>query len=347
MIDPLLGVPLAKYYKPFFVEYVFTVVQKKVNHTIEKILAECPKCSMPSNLVPMALTLTKDPFNHKDWQFEIKWDGFRMLSYCSGSQVDLSSKTNNSFNKRFPSIKNELEHMKLNAILDGEVVMLNDDGSPNFSNIISARETGLLVYYVFDILWCNGRNTLDVPLYQRREVLKSMLGNSEIVRFSDHIEEKGIDLFNLVQEHRVEGIVGKHRQSTYSPGYRTNQWLKIKTGYEVKAVIVGYLLDKDKNAAGFSSLIIGREIDNEYKYIGLVEAGVGIQTLKKVFEAKKTKRPMFSQVPKVNSKSPLRSPIKNPEIVWLKPGLKCQVKYLELDRFGLMRHASFKGLINA
>jgi bifunctional non-homologous end joining protein LigD len=321
-------------------------VAKKVNHRIEKILANCPKCSMPGNLVPMGLTLAKDPFDHKDWQFEIKWDGFRVLSYCSGNDVILSSKTNNSFNKRFPSIKNELERMNINAILDGEIVMLNEDGSPNFSNIISPGRTRLLVYYVFDILWYNGRNILDVPLYQRRQVLKSMLGNSEIVRFSDHIDEKGVDLFNLIQEHRVEGIVGKHKQSVYSPGYRTNQWLKIKTGYEVNAIIAGYMLDKDRNDTGFSSLIIGREIDSEYKYIGLVEAGVGIQTLKKVLEAKKTKKPIFAQEPKVNSKSPFRSPIKNPEIVWLRPGLKCQVKYLELDRFGLMRHASLKGLIN-
>jgi bifunctional non-homologous end joining protein LigD len=299
---------------------------------------------MPRNIAPMALSLSSEPFNDRDWQFEIKWDGFRMLAYCSGDQVTLSSKTNNSFNKRFPSIKMELERLQLNAILDGEVVKLNEDGSPNFSNIISAREPGLLVYYVFDILWCNDRNILHLPLYQRRKVLKSIMQKSETVRFSDHVDEKGIDLFHLVEDYRVEGIVAKHKQSTYSPGYRTNQWLKIKTGQEVKAIVAGYLLDKDKNDSGFSSLIIARKIDNEYKYIGLVENGVGEQTLKKVFQAKTTNRPIFSQLPNVNKKSPLRNPIKNPQVIWLKPELKCEVRYLELDRFGVMRHASFKGL---
>jgi bifunctional non-homologous end joining protein LigD len=293
----------------------------------------------------MAMTLSNQAFNHKDWQFEIKWDGFRMLAYCSYDQVSLCSKNNNSFNKRFSSIKAELEGMKLNAVLDGEVVKLNEDGSPNFSNIISPHEKGLVVYYVFDILWSNDRNVLDLPLHQRRQLLKSILPKSETIRFSDHVDERGIDLFNLVQEHRVEGVVAKHRDSTYTPGYRTNQWLKIKTGHHIEAVIAGYLLDKDKEGSGFSSLIIGRKIEKQYQYIGLVEAGVGIQTQKKVLEAKKTRTPVFATVPKVNRKTPFRSPIRNAEIVWIKPELKCEIKYLELDQYGLMRHACFKGLI--
>jgi len=292
----------------------------------------------------MAFSLVNQPFNDKDWQYEIKWDGFRTVAYCFGDQVDLFSKNHKSFNKKFSAIKHELERMKLNAVLDGEVVMLDQDGSPNFSNIISAERTGLLVFYVFDLLWYKGRNVLELPLYQRRNILKSIIAKSETVRFSDHVNEKGIELFDMVQEHRVEGIVAKHKQSIYSPGYRTNQWLKIKTGQQVKAVIAGYLLDKDKNA--FSSLIIGRKIDDSYKYIGLVAAGVGQQTLKKVLESKTTNKPIFSPVPNVNRSSPFRNPIKNPQIVWLKPELKCEVQYLELDRFGIMRHPTFKRLVD-
>ena len=299
---------------------------------------------MPVNIVPMGLTVASEPFNHGDWQFEIKWDGFRMVAYCSGDHVHLASKTNKSFDKRFASIKVELERMKLNAVLDGEVVILNADGSPNFNNIISTTETGIVVYYVFDVLWYNGRNILDLRLYQRRNILKSIIGNSETVRFSDHVDEKGIELFELVQEHRVEGIIAKHKESTYTPGYRTNQWLKIKIGQEIRAVVAGYLLDGDKGTV--SSLIIGRKIDDDYKYIGLVEAGVGMQTIKKVFEAKTTTKSIFSPVPNVNKKSPVRPSLKNPQIVWLKPELKCEVKYLELDRFGVMRHATFKGFVD-
>src|SRR5215831_2260649 len=297
---------------------------------------------MPGNIAPMALTLNQQPFNDKEWQFEIKWDGFRMLAYCSGDKVNLSSRRNNNFNKKFSSIKAELERMKLNAVLDGEIVKLDADGSPNFSNYITPNQKGQIVFYVFDLLWYEGRNVLDLPLVQRRKILKSLLGKSEIVRFSDHVDEKGIELFELVEKHRVEGIVAKHKQSVYSPGYRTNQWLKIKIGKQVEAFVAGYLFDKDKH--GISSLIIGRKIDNKYKYIGLVETGVGNLTLKKVYEATTTKRSIFSAVPIVNVKTPFRTPIKNFEIVWLYP-LKCEVKYLELDRFGIMKHPSFKGLL--
>jgi len=184
---------------------------------------------------------------------------------------------------------------------------------------------------------------LDVPLFQRRNLLKATLGKSDIVRFSDHVDEKGIELFDLIEKHNVEGVVAKHRQSVYSPGYRSNQWLKIITGKQVAAVVAGYLMDNDRGV--LSSLIIGRKIDNKYKYIGLVEAGVGLQTLKKVFEATTSKNSIFSPVPIVNVKTPFRAPIKNSAIVWLKPELKCEVKYLELDRFGMMRHASFKRLL--
>ncbi len=297
---------------------------------------------MPGNIAPMALTLSQEPFNDPEWQFEIKWDGFRMVAYCSGERVNLSSGRNNNFNKRFSSIKTELQRLKLNAVLDGEVVKLDEHGSPNFSNIITPNQKGHTVFYVFDLLWYEGRNILDLPLFQRRRVLKSVLGKSDIVRFSDHVDEKGIELFELVEKHRVEGIVAKHKQSVYSPGYRTNQWLKIKIGKQVEAFVAGYLFDKDKQ--GISSLIIGRKIENEYKYIGLVEVGVGNLTMKKVFDAKTSKKSIFSTVPIVNIKSPFRTPIKNAEVIWLKPELKCEVKYLELDRFGVMRHPSFKGL---
>jgi len=317
-------------------------VKPKVSPTLNKALGNCPKCAMPGNIAPMAPTLIQEPFNDKEWHFEIKWDGFRMLAYCSGEKVNLSSRRNNNFNKRFSSIKTELERMKLNAVLDGEVVKLDDSGSPNFSNIITPNRKGHTVFYVFDLLWYEGRNVLDLSLVQRRKILKSILGKSELVRFSDHVEEKGIELFELVEKHRVEGIVAKHKQSVYSPGYRTNQWLKIKIGKEVEAVVAGYLFDMDKH--GISSLIIGRKIDNKYKYIGLVEVGVGNLTMKKVFEATTTTRSIFSPVPIVNVKTPFRTPVKNGQIVWLNP-LKCQVKYLELDRFGVMRHASFKGLL--
>ena len=131
--------------------------------------------------------------------------------------VNLKSKNNHSFNRKFPVIKTELEGLGLNAVLDGELVVLNEKGSADFNKIMSAINTGTLVYYVFDIIWYDGYNLMNAPLTDRRKVLKSILPTSNIIRFSDHVDRRGKDLFKLAQQHRIEGIVGKNKQSVYTP----------------------------------------------------------------------------------------------------------------------------------
>jgi bifunctional non-homologous end joining protein LigD len=146
---------------------------------------------MPKDLEPMSPTLIPEPFNHADWQFEIKWDGFRMLAYCEDKIVNLRSKNNHSFNRRFPAVKTELERLGITAVLDGELVVLNERGVADFNKIMSAINVGTLAYYVFDILWYDGNNLMNTSLVNRRKILKSILPTSNIVRFSDHIDLRG------------------------------------------------------------------------------------------------------------------------------------------------------------
>ena len=267
-----------------------------------------------------------------------------MLAYCEDKIVNLKSKNNHSFNRKFPVIKTELEGLGLNAVLDGELVVLNEKGSADFNKIMSAINTGTLVYYVFDIIWYDGYNLMNAPLTDRRKVLKSILPTSNIIRFSDHVDRRGKDLFKLAQQHRIEGIVGKNKQSVYTPGRKTKAWLKIKTGNMIQGVIAGFIIDEDKQGNGFSSLIIAQQKDKGYKYVGQVGTGVPRPAIDKILKSKPAKS-VFSPLPKVNRKTPFNKPIKNPKIVWIEPKLKCQVKYLELDHFGVMRHPSFKGLL--
>jgi len=300
---------------------------------------------MPKDIVPMAMALAEQPFSHKDWLYELKWDGYRTMAYCSGQKVDLKSKKNNNFNKRFSEIRKGLQKLNLNAVIDGEIVCLNADGKANFNELISGTQNGILVFYVFDILWFNGYNLQASPLIERRKILKSILPKSDLIRFSDHIMEKGVELFELAKTHRIEGIVAKHKDSTYQPGLRTKDWIKVKTATIVPAVVAGYIIDKDTHL--FSSLIIGKKVQQKYKYIGLVQAGVGPKTIEKIVtKGKKINKSIFNKTPKVNRKGIFREPIKNPEIVWLKPQFNCEVKFLELDFAGEMRHASFKGLLD-
>jgi bifunctional non-homologous end joining protein LigD len=141
-------------------------------------------------ITPMAMTLVKKAFTHEDWHFEIKWDGFRTISFVNCGAVHLKSRNNKSLNTRFAAIKHELEQLNLHAVFDGEVVVLKEDGSADFSKLMSAVNDGL-VYYVFDLLCYDGVNLMDRPLINRRELLEHILPPNSVIRFSDHIETEG------------------------------------------------------------------------------------------------------------------------------------------------------------
>jgi bifunctional non-homologous end joining protein LigD len=303
------------------------------------------KSCIPTGVIPMSFKLVPEAFNHKDWQFEIKWDGFRALAYLDKGKVRLRSRNNMSLDRRFSPVKVALESFGLNAVLDGEIVLLNEKGCADFSGLMNGRK-GCLVYYVFDLPWYNGYNLMDVPLYKRREILKSVLPKSDVIRFSEHVDEDGVELFSQVKSLQLEGIVAKNKYSLYYPGERTNKWLKIKTEVVRETVIAGILLDRDKRGSGFNSLIVGVEEGDEYRYLGLVDTGISRAVLNEILSsARATTSCIFSPVPPVNARVPFREPIKNAEVIWLEPGIRCMVKYLELDEYGLMRHARFGGIV--
>jgi bifunctional non-homologous end joining protein LigD len=303
------------------------------------------KSCIPAGLIPMSFNLKPEAFNHRDWQFEIKWDGFRALAYLDKGKVRLRSRNNMSLDRRFYPVKEALESFPLNAVLDGEIVLLNEKGCADFGGLMSGRQ-GCLVYYVFDIPWYNGYNLMRVPLYKRREILKAVVPTSNIIRFSEHVDEDGFELFSQVKSLRLEGIVAKDKNSLYYPGERTNKWLKIKTEVVRETVIAGILLDRDKRGSGFNSLIIGVEEGDGYRYLGLVDVGITRATLNQILaSARATECCIFSPVPQVNAPVPFREPIKNAEVIWFEPGIRCMVKYLELDEYGLMRHARFGGMV--
>jgi bifunctional non-homologous end joining protein LigD len=303
------------------------------------------KSSIPAGIIPMSFKLTPEAFNHKDWQFEIKWDGFRALAYLDNGKVRLRSRNNMSLDRRFFPVKEALESFCLNAVLDGEIVLLNEKGCADFSGLMSGRKD-CLVYYVFDMPWYNGYNLMGVPLYKRREILKEVLPKSSVIRFSEHADEDGVELFSQVKSLQLEGIVAKNKYSLYYPGERTNKWLKIKTEVVRETVIAGILLDRDKRGSGFNSLIVGAKEGDSYRYLGLVDTGITRTTLNEILASvRATTNCIFSPVPPVNARVPFWEPIKNVEVIWLEPTIRSMVKYLELDEYGLMRHARFGGIV--
>ncbi len=295
------------------------------------------KSSIPHDIRPMLASQVAEPFNDEDWQFELKIDGYRALAYIENNKADLRSRNGNSFNTKFSEVRDCLLNWNINAVVDGEIAVLNEDGIPNFSSIQKwdKSKSGKLVYYVFDLLWVEGWNIMDEPLYKRREILKQIIPDDGTIRFSDHIDETGIDFFDLTKQNNLEGIIAKRKDAVYIPDSRSGSWLKIKADHRHEAIICGFTKKKETDRQ-FSSLVLGVYEKGEIKFIG--QAGTGFsQALQKELLKKMN--------PHITKKSPFApSPKLSDPVQWLKPFLVCEVKYTEITADGLMRHASFQGL---
>lgn len=285
----------------------------------------------------MLATLVDAPFNDEDWQFELKLDGYRSLAYIKNGRADIRSRNNNPFNKKFEPVHEALTQWKINAVVDGEIVVLNEEGIPDFNGIQQWDKTkqGQLVYYVFDLLWLDGLDITQEPLHIRQEVLRQLIPDNGIIRFSDHIDAVGKDFFEIAKQNNLEGIIAKKKNAPYTPDSRSKTWLKIKADQRHEAIICGYTKKKDTDRL-FSSLVLGIYDKGKLKYIG--QAGTGYSASSQQDLLKKMKPYSTRNCPFENEPALLDSP------VWLKPFLVCEVKYTELTKEGVMRHASFQGL---
>ena len=202
--------------------------------------AAAPKAPMPKDLAPMLATLVDQPFDDAGWSYEIKWDGYRALAYCKKDDVELRSRNDKSFDKYYP-VLNALKEWKINALVDGELVVLNDKGESNFNKLQNWRSEadGSLIYYLFDLLWLDGRDLTGLPLSERRNLLQSIVPAEGIIRYSDSFETSGTKFFASAQKLGLEGIMAKRTDSLYVPGARTREWLKIKTVSRQEVVIGG------------------------------------------------------------------------------------------------------------
>lgn len=304
---------------------------------IKRKFTNASPSKMPADLKPMLATLVDEPFTDKDWQFELKLDGYRTLAYIKSGKADLRSRNNNSFNKKFEAIQEALDQWNINAVIDGEIVVLDEKGVPDFNGIQQwdKKKEGRLVFYVFDLLWLEGLNIMDEPLFVRREALKQLLPDGGVIRFSDHIDEAGKDFFELAKQNNLEGIIAKKKNAPYLPTTRTRTWLKIKAEQRHEAIICGYTRKKDSDRL-FSSLLLGIYEKGNLIYLG--QAGTG-------YSAAMQQELMRKMKPHITQSCPFKKePPLSEKIMWLKPFLVCEVKYTELTKEGVMRHASFQGI---
>ncbi|MEO8819653.1 MAG: DNA ligase D [Ginsengibacter sp.] len=314
---------------------------------IERLLSG-KKSKFPQKLSPMLATLVDKPFDKPGWIYEVKWDGYRAIAFIKNGKAKLSSRNSKSFDEKFYPIYDELKTFRIDAVLDGEIVSVNKNGLADFSSLQGWRSEadGALVYYVFDILWYDGKDLMELPLNQRREILKSVLPHSETIKLSENFETNGMEFFKLAQEMSLEGIMAKKAESLYFPGKRSKDWLKIKTQQRQEVVIGGFTKNENSSKL-FSSLLVGVFKNKKLTFTGKIGTGFTAKLQKELmekFEPLVTSDCPFKNKPDVNQPSRFRP---NPPIAkatWIKPELIAEVSFREMTRDGVMRHPSFEGL---
>ncbi|WP_069658365.1 DNA ligase D [Arcticibacter eurypsychrophilus] len=308
-----------------------------------------PKSKIPEGVKPMLATLVDEPFDDEDWQFEVKWDGYRALASVNNGEVELYSRNNKSFNDKFYSIYHLLKKLKINALLDGEILVLDEKGISNFSDLQNWRSEadGELVYYVFDLLWYDGKNLMDLPLHQRQTLLKEVLTLDDAhLRISKVFKSSGIDFFKAAERIGLEGIIAKKSSSTYSPDLRSKEWLKVKVHKRQEVIIAGYTRNKDTSKQ-FSSLLLGVYDNGELHYVGKVGTGFSDKLQKEMiaqFKPLIIDESPFNAIPDVNKPSRFRPNPPKALATWLKPKLVCEVAFTEVTEDGVFRHPSFQGM---
>lgn len=288
-------------------------------------------------IAPMLASVADKPFDDKNWLFELKWDGYRAIAELDKKKIKLYSRNGLSFTERYPAVADELSSFGLRAVLDGEVMVFNEEGRPDFQKLQHYDENKHLplVYYVFDILSLNNKDLTQLPLTERKAILQKTLPESDIVRYSDHVEEKGKAFFEEVQKKNLEGIMAKKADSLYVTGVRTREWLKIKHTHTREAVIAGFT-EARGSRKHFGALVLGEMKRGKLHYIGHTGTGFTDNRLKELWG-------IMSKLTTGTSPFDEKVPINSP-VTWIKPDLVCEVKFSEITRDGILRHPVFMQL---
>lgn len=294
----------------------------------------------PRFIAPQLAKLEDAPPQGDHWLHEIKFDGYRIITVIKSGKVSLWTRNQLDWTYKYRRIAETLEKLKLkDAVLDGELVALDEKGEAAFSKIQAAGENEKipLNYYLFDLLNHDGVDTRDLPLMERKARLKRLLAKAPTnILFSDHIQLEGDQVLASACNMKLEGVISKRADAPYASGRGSGDWIKSKCIGNDEFVIGGFR-KSDKAGRPFSSLILGEYSDGELIYRGRVGTGFDDETfatLKAKFASRIRKTSPFAAEP-----AEARS-----DAVWLEPSLVAQVAYLEQTPDGHLRHPSYLGL---
>ena len=278
---------------------------------------------------PMLLGEVFKPFNSQDYIFEIKFDGTRTVIFANRKEVKIYNRRKEDITYLYPELQNIKNIVKNNTIFDGEIILM-DNGVPSFSKLqlrshLKNKEKikynsiyNPVIFICYDILY-NNKNIINLPLIERKQILNKFADNDFFVK-SAYVINYGISLFDFVKRNDLEGIVAKKINSLYSINKRSEDWLKIKNLKEEEFLIGGYL---EKENSFVISLILGEYKENEFYYVGRVTLGKKTTLYKQLFKNKKTKSYFINH--------------DESGVVYVKPSLKCKVKYMERTKNNHLR----------
>jgi DNA ligase D-like protein (predicted ligase)/DNA ligase D-like protein (predicted 3'-phosphoesterase) len=292
---------------------------------------------------PMMARIVKHPFNDPKWFFEVKWDGIRAIAYVDET-VSLKTRNNKELITKFPEF-NELSQLTTNVVLDGEIIILNE-GKPDFKAVATRNKASNskdakvqatenpATYIVFDILEIDGLSVIDQPLTRRIDLLKKQLKPGKHVIQSIPVQEQGVEYYNATLKKELEGIIAKRKNSTYQPGTRSPDWLKIKQVKTCDCVIFGYTPGAGNRQETFGALILGLYDEGTPVYVGRVGTGFSnkdLISITKRLQKLKIENPWFNE-----NDIPLGSQ-------WVEPKLVAQIGYQEVTKDQRLRAPRFQG----
>lgn len=312
----------------------------KTNFSVKKSKAKVSKSvKLPFQKTDAQLCTLSDKIPvGDDWLFEIKYDGYRIISYISSGEMKLKTRSNIDYTQKIPSIAQSLKEIFKNTqvVLDGEIVSFDKKGKSDFGLLQQVLKNGEsnLCYVIFDILALDGKDLRKTKLLERKKILSNLLKtNSSNLILSDYVINQGKECYKLAQKNNLEGIVAKKIDSLYT-GKRTKDWLKIKCYFRQEFVIVGYTKTaKNKN---LSAILLGYYNNQKLVYIGKAGTGFTDQTrnhLSNIFEKIKVEKPKIVNLAQVES-----------DAVWIKPKFVAEIKFAEITKEKMLRQASFVGL---
>ncbi|MES2448800.1 MAG: DNA ligase D [Bacteroidota bacterium] len=315
---------------------------------LKTILKQAEKQAFFSKLKPMLATLVNEPVDDEDWLYEIKWDGYRAVTFKNKAALELKSRNDQSFNEKFYPIYNALKNWKINAVLDGEIIVVNENGTADFGALQNWRseKDGNLMYYVFDIMWFEGYDLKNLPLTARKSILEKIMIDHPLIRISKHFLTSGKEFLAAAFKMELEGVIAKHQNSAYETNHRSGNWLKIKANKRQEVVIGGFTKNDDTSKP-FSSLLVGVFNNGKFIYTGKIGTGFTIKQQKDLLAKFKDliiDEPAFSSEPDINKPNEFRFNLPKAKATWLKPELVCEVNFTEMTTDGVMRHPSFVGM---